>query len=50
MESKAIYNLRNIKPKQPIEKNESSKNEIKQNKNIIGSKQNLEENELKIIF
>ena len=48
MESKAIYNLRNKQPKQLIEKSESSKNEIEPNKNIINSKQNLEENELKI--
>jgi len=48
MESKDIYNLRNKQPKQLIEKSESSKNEIEPNKNIINSKQNLEENELKI--
>ena len=47
MESKAIYNLRNINQKQLIKNSDSPKNDEK-NKNIIDSKQNLEENELKI--
>ena len=47
MESKAIYNLRNINQKQLIKNSDSRKNDEK-NKNIIDSKQNLEENELKI--
>ena len=48
MGCKPFYNLRNKKPKQLTKKSESSKNEIEPNKNIINSKQNLEENELKI--
>ena len=47
MESKAIYNLRNINQKQLIKNSDSPKNDEK-NKNIIDSNQNLEENELKI--
>ena len=47
MESKAIYNLRNINQKQLIKNSDYPKNDEK-NKNIIDSKQNLEENELKI--